>query len=133
MERESGMGDWVIVYFQLGADSEELGDAKCIPDTGHPEISEAPSTRASRSVALCFSRRRGNGNDCSSRVAFFAAVAKGYWRCDCRSAITRILAKHVPMRPCVNVAYSRSAFGSWQSPFGPFGGAGGSSQAIRKN
>ena len=90
MERESGMGDWVIVYFQLGADSEELGDAKCIPDTGHPEISEAPSTRASRSVALCFSRRRGNGNDCSSAVARFCGNSEEMRWCDCRSAITRI-------------------------------------------
>ena len=102
-ERKSGMGDWVIVYFQLGADSEERGDDRSNWGFHYPNYLGAPFTRASRSVALCFSRRRGNGNDCSSRVAFFAAVAKGYWRCDCRSAITRILAKHVPMRPRANV------------------------------
>ena len=106
------MGDWVIVYFQLGADSEELGDAKCIPDTGHPEISEAPSTRANGPAALWFYRRRGDGNHCSFDTTTFGTIAAVVLWCTYRSLEVATIRDDLSVVPPTNVGYSRAAYGS---------------------
>ena len=102
--------------------SEELGDAKCIPDTGHLEISEAPSTRANGPAALWFYRRRGDGNLCSFGTTTFGTIAAVVLWCTYRSLEVATIRDDLSVVPPTNVGYSHTACGRllpaiWQISF----------------
>ena len=97
--------------------SEELGDAKCIPDTGHPEISEAPSTRANGPAALWFYRRRGDGNLCSFGTTTFGTIAAVVLWCTYRSLEVATIRDDLSVVPPTNVGYSHTALWTFVSGY----------------